>query len=132
METSSITTPEVESEEELDGLEASVPYTLVYTSSIADEPVEFEGELAMTYEDPGGWTVAWTEADMWPGIEGAAGFAVDVKEPKRGAILDRNGKVIAKGDRGEAPLSVRFGRWKHCGPHRAGEQAGGGRRAGAG
>src|SRR5687768_1794820 len=54
VETSPITTPEVESEEELDGLEVSVPYTLSYTSSIADEPVEFEGDLAMTYEDPEG------------------------------------------------------------------------------
>jgi penicillin-binding protein A len=97
VETGSISTPEVESEEELDGLRATVPYSVSYTSSIADESIELEGELDMTYDDPSGWTVAWSEAQMWPGIEGAAGFEVDVKEPKRGAIVDRNGKVIAKG-----------------------------------
>lgn len=97
VETGTIRTPVVESEEELEGLEATVPYTVSYSSSIADDEVAFDGELAMTHTSADGWTVAWTEEHMWPGIEGAAGFAVDVKEPKRGAILDRNGRPIAKG-----------------------------------
>ncbi|HYN36201.1 MAG TPA: penicillin-binding transpeptidase domain-containing protein [Actinomycetota bacterium] len=97
VEVESVSTPEVESEEELDGLETTVPYTVSYTSTAATDPVVLEGELQLTYEDPGGWKVAWTEVNMWPDIVGAAGFVVDVQKPKRGAILDRNGKAIAKG-----------------------------------
>ena len=97
VEIGSVRTPEVESEEELDGLESTVPYTVSYDSSAADEAIEFEGTLELTYQDPEGWRISWTEANMWPGLEGAAGFVVDVEEPQRGAILDRTGKAIAKG-----------------------------------
>lgn len=90
-------TPEVESEEELEGLTTSVPYTITYESNAAEEPIELEGELDLTYSEPEGWAIAWSEASMWPGIEGAAGFAVDVKKAKRGDIVDRNGKTLAKG-----------------------------------
>ena len=92
--------PEVESEEELDGLEAEVPYTITYTSTAAAEPVDLDGRLELTYEDPDGWRVAWTEENMWPGIDGAAGFEIDIKKAKRGAIVDRKGRVLAKGQAG--------------------------------
>ena len=88
--------PEVDSEEELEGLEATTSYSITYTSDAAASPVELRGRLGLTLQD-GTWTVAWDENKMWPGIEGAAGFAVDVEEPTRGAIVDRNGKVLAKG-----------------------------------
>ena len=91
----SVAAPEVDSEEELHGLEVSVPYSVTYTSTASDEPVELRGRLDAVYED--GWRFAWTEAAMWPGIDDAAGFAVDEKKTKRGAILDRDGKVLAKG-----------------------------------
>ena len=97
VEVEAVSTPEVESEEELDGLETSVPYTISYTSTAATDPVVLEGDLGLTYADPGGWSIAWTEANMWPGIEGAVGFVVDVQKPKRGAILDRKGRAVAKG-----------------------------------
>lgn len=92
--------PEVESEEELEGLETNVPYTLTYVSTAAADPVELKGELPLTLTGPGEWRVAWSEAAMWPGIEEAAGFAIDVKRPKRGAIVDRGGKTLAKGAAG--------------------------------
>lgn len=88
--------PDVESEEDLDGLEATAPYTITYTSTAAAEPVEMSGRLQLTLQE-GAWGIAWDEADMWPGIEGAAGFSIDVEEPTRGVIVDRNGKVLATG-----------------------------------
>ncbi|MDQ4143639.1 MAG: penicillin-binding protein 2 [Actinomycetota bacterium] len=97
VEPGSLETPQVESEEELEGLETSAPYTISYTSSVATEPVEFEGTLDLTYGEAEGWQIAWSEANMWPGIEGAAGFAIDAKKAKRGKIVDRNGKTLATG-----------------------------------
>lgn len=88
--------PEVESEEELEGLETTTSYTVTYTSEAAAEPVDLEGRLELTLTGER-WTIAWDDNKMWPGIEGAAGFAVNVEEPTRGAIVDRNGKVLAKG-----------------------------------
>ncbi|MDQ4094648.1 MAG: hypothetical protein M3174_00355, partial [Actinomycetota bacterium] len=52
VEPGTATVPEVESEEELDGLQAEVPYTISYKSTAATEPVELEGRLDLTYEDP--------------------------------------------------------------------------------
>lgn len=92
-----IEVPEVESEEELDGLQTQAPYTISYASSAAAEPVELDGRLDLVYEEPEGWRVSWSEADMWPGIENAAGFDIDIKKAKRGAIVDRKGRVLAKG-----------------------------------
>ena len=88
--------PVVDSEEELEGLETTAPYAITYTSDAAASPIELQGQLALTLED-GRWTIAWDDAKLWPGIEGAAGFLVDVEEPTRGAIVDRNGKVLARG-----------------------------------
>ncbi|MDQ4095839.1 MAG: penicillin-binding protein 2, partial [Actinomycetota bacterium] len=73
------------------------PYTISYTSTAAPEPVELEGRLDLTYEDPDGWRVGWSEGDMWPGIAGAAGFEIQIEQAKRGAIVDRKGRVLAKG-----------------------------------
>ena len=87
--------PEVASEEELAGLEATVPYTITYESAASDEPVELAGELDAVYES--GWRFDWDEGALWPGIDGADGFQVEVTAARRGAILDRNGKALAKG-----------------------------------
>ncbi len=96
IERGSVEQPDVGSEEELADLEASVPYTITYSSRASAEPVDFEGSLPFVYEDEA-WKVSWDESLMWPGIESAAGFAVDIKQSRRAPILDRNGKVLAKG-----------------------------------
>lgn len=89
-------TPEVESEEELPGTTATAPYTITYESDASADPVEMSGRLPLVFEE-GGWKVRWVEALMWPETQEAAGFGVDIKEAKRGAIVDRHGDVLAKG-----------------------------------
>ena len=88
--------PEVESSEELPGTTTTVPYTITYESDASVDPVEMSGRLPLVIED-GGWKVRWVEDLMWPENQEAAGFGVDIKEAKRGAIVDRNGEVLAKG-----------------------------------
>ncbi|MGI8707434.1 MAG: peptidoglycan D,D-transpeptidase FtsI family protein [Actinomycetota bacterium] len=95
-----VTQPEVGSEEELEegGLEATVPYTVSYGSEALEEPASLEGELEMTYDvDSERWGVVWSKDLLWPGIQGAAGFDVKSRWPARAAILDRNGRRLARG-----------------------------------
>jgi peptidoglycan glycosyltransferase len=96
IEPGSIEEPDVGSEEELAGLEESVPYAITYSSRASEEPVEFKGTLPFVYEEES-WKVSWDESLMWPGVEEAAGFAVDIKESRRAPIVDRKGKVLARG-----------------------------------
>jgi hypothetical protein len=71
-------------------------YSISYSvgDATADEPLE--GELALAYE-AGEWVVEWDEAAMWPGYDRATGIELSYRWPKRGAILDRRGKVLARG-----------------------------------
>jgi hypothetical protein len=96
IELGDIEQPEAGSEEELADLEATAPYTITYASRASEEPVDFEGSLPFVYEDDE-WKVSWDESLMWPGDEEAAGFAVDIKKSRRAPILDRKGRVLAKG-----------------------------------
>jgi cell division protein FtsI/penicillin-binding protein 2 len=96
VELGSVEQPEAGSEEELAGLKGSVPYTITYSSRAADEPFEFKGAMDFVYESDS-WKLTWDDSYMWPGNETAGGFEVDVKESRRAPILDRNGKVLARG-----------------------------------
>ncbi len=43
------------------------------------------------------WGVLWSKELLWPGVEGAVGFAVKTRWRERGPILDRKGRKLAKG-----------------------------------
>ncbi len=94
----------VPTEEEIDAAEgpiaAPVRYALTYSSDAADEPVTLDGTLQMTYStEADEWSVRFDRSRLWPGIEGATGFKVTTRWLQRGRILDRNGRVLARGSR---------------------------------
>ncbi len=75
-----------------------VPYEIEWSSEAAAEIVSLAGELRIEYRDLADeWEVSLTPEAIWPGIEGAAGFATEYEWFRRGTLKDRHGNVIAKG-----------------------------------
>jgi len=90
--------PDEELTEESATVTTSAPYSVTYESDASSRPVEFSGELELTYAgDEDRWTVTFEKALLWPEHEDASGFGVEEIWPKRAAILDRNGKKLAVG-----------------------------------
>jgi cell division protein FtsI/penicillin-binding protein 2/dsDNA-binding SOS-regulon protein len=74
------------------------PYEIEWSSEAASEIVSLTGELSIEYralDDE--WRVSLTPVALWPGIDGAYGFATEYEWFKRGTLKDRHGSVIAKG-----------------------------------
>ena len=98
---------EVQEPEEVefeDGGEPSVAvaYTVAYESEAAADPVALSGDFDLTFDgESEAWVVEWSKQMLWPGIPGASRFAVTTKWPRRAAILDRDGRPIARGVAGE-------------------------------
>lgn len=92
---------EVEATEDLgatDASEATVPFTITYTSEASSKPVEFDGELDMSYdEDADQWSVEWDEDLFFPGVPKADRFDIEAKWPARANLLDRKGRKVAVG-----------------------------------
>lgn len=77
---------------------ATVPYEILYLSDASEGPVILEGELQMKYDAAGvRWTVPLSGKLLWPRIRGATGFNIEAEWLARGRILDREGKVLARG-----------------------------------
>jgi peptidoglycan glycosyltransferase len=77
---------------------ATVPYLVSYFSSAADGPVMLEGSLRLEYDAAADrWTTPLSAKLLWPGMKGASGFAIHTRWEARGRILDRRGKVLARG-----------------------------------
>jgi peptidoglycan glycosyltransferase len=79
-----------------------VPYTITYESEASTDPVAQSGDFFLTF-DPGEeqWVVEWSKGLLWPETPGAARFKVTTKWPRRAAILDRNGRPLARGPAAE-------------------------------
>jgi peptidoglycan glycosyltransferase len=78
--------------------EISVPYTITYGSAAMDEEVVLNGTVDLVYDERSDtWDSAFDRSMMWPGLGGADGFEVVRKAPRRGRILDRQGRVVARG-----------------------------------
>jgi cell division protein FtsI/penicillin-binding protein 2 len=76
----------------------SATYSVTYTSAAVSTPVVLMGTLDLSYEpNADNWKVGWSKASLWPGVEGATGFDVIVRWPRRGPILDRSGRRLAVG-----------------------------------
>lgn len=74
------------------------PYEVRWSSEAAAEIVSLTGELEIEYRDlEDEWRVSLTPRTLWPGIEGAAGFATEYEWFRRGTLKDRHGHAIAKG-----------------------------------
>ncbi|HVM34398.1 MAG TPA: penicillin-binding transpeptidase domain-containing protein [Actinomycetota bacterium] len=79
-----------------------VGYAITYTSDAAREAVTLDGTFELAFEgnledDSERWTVAWEKELAWPGVNGGARFDVASKWPRRAAILDRQGRKLARG-----------------------------------
>lgn len=94
---------DIPTEEEIEASEdepvtAEVGYEITYSSEAAEEPVTLDGSFEMSYsQEADEWSVAFDERLMWPGIDDAAGFDVATRWLGRGRILDRRGRVLARG-----------------------------------
>jgi penicillin-binding protein A len=83
-------------------LDADVPYRVTYESAASTAPIELAGALGFSFDaEAEEWRAGFDEDALWPGIEGAAGFKVTTRWPKRGAILDRSRKRLAAGPAGK-------------------------------
>jgi hypothetical protein len=79
-----------------------VGYAITYTSDAARRPVTLEGTFELVLEgnledDSERWAVVWEKELAWPAVDGAARFDVETKWPRRAAILDREGRKLARG-----------------------------------
>ena len=80
------------------GRTASFPYSVEFTSSAVDEPIELEGTMEWEldeFEDE--WELAWEPSLMFPAHQRAARLEIETTWLKRGAILDRDGRKLAVG-----------------------------------
>jgi peptidoglycan glycosyltransferase len=90
--------PDEELAEEGASATTTAAYTLTYESEASARPVEFSGELDLTYDgEADRWGVTFEKALLWPEHADATGFGVERVWPKRAAILDRNGDKLAVG-----------------------------------
>jgi hypothetical protein len=77
---------------------ATVPYRVTYNSEAAERPVHLDGELTLRYDaETDTWLIPLSRKLLWPGIRGADDFFLGAKWPARGRILDRSGRVLARG-----------------------------------
>lgn len=76
----------------------TVEYTISYSSSAAMEEIDFDGETILSYDyDTKSWSADLGPALLWPGEPNAGGFDVRSRWLRRGAIVDRDGRVLASG-----------------------------------
>ncbi|MGI8775263.1 MAG: peptidoglycan D,D-transpeptidase FtsI family protein [Actinomycetota bacterium] len=75
-----------------------VPYEIEWDSRATDAPVLLEGVIELTYETPSDRWVTHLDRDLlWPGYETAQGFGIERDWLRRGRIVDRRGRVLARG-----------------------------------
>lgn len=92
---------EVPTEEEIeagdgDPVTVPVPYAITYSSDIG--PLTLDGSFEMSYSGKADrWSVSFDKGLFWPGIEGAVKFDVETRWLERGGLLDRRGRVLARG-----------------------------------
>lgn len=78
---------------------ATAPITIVYESAALDEPIELDSELELIYDyDLDTWLADWSEETALGLVDGAAGFRVTRRWGKRAAIVDRQGRTLARGN----------------------------------
>ena len=72
-------------------------YTITYSAADTDGAAALEGTLGLHYvEAASSWKVEWGRNSMWPGFQGRL-IEVTKRWPRRAPILDRKGRVLARG-----------------------------------
>ncbi|MFN2491088.1 MAG: peptidoglycan D,D-transpeptidase FtsI family protein [Actinomycetota bacterium] len=83
---------------ERDAATALAPYEIEYVSSAAARPPLLEGELELALdEERDGWELSWSKDALWPGVERGKRLDVLSRWPRRAPIVDRAGRVLARG-----------------------------------
>ena len=83
-----------------DPLEGTVPYSVTWDSELLEAEEAMDGEIALSYTggpEDGEWTAAFEDSLLWPGVIGARGVSLVSRWFRRGRILDREGRVLARG-----------------------------------
>lgn len=80
-------------------IEGTLAYTVHWDSDLLEDEAPLAGEISLTHpgDEEGEWTAAFEESLLWPGVEGAKGVALISRWSRRGRILDRKGRVLARG-----------------------------------
>ncbi len=87
-----------EGDDGADDLAVPAPYEISYEVPDFDD-VSLAGELELLYEpESETWDVVPPDELMFPGVDGGVRLELEADWPRRGTILDRNGRPIAKGN----------------------------------
>lgn len=79
------------------GAGIEVPYTVTYGVPALGREVAVSGLLPLV-ESGSGWLVEWSRSVLWGrSVDDAHRFALRVRWPRRAAILDRDGRTLARG-----------------------------------
>ena len=79
-----------------------IDYEVAYNSGASPQTVSLDGSFELVFDTADRrWLIDWSPAFVWPGVEGATGFSIQSKLPKRAPIKDRDGRVLATGHAGE-------------------------------
>jgi hypothetical protein len=76
------------------GSDAGVPFHVTRTVAVFGDVAE-DNWLPLAQDASGSWKVAWTPGLIFKGLTSSNKVAVSPDVPKRGRILDRNGKALA-------------------------------------
>jgi penicillin-binding protein 2 len=79
------------------GTTAIIYYNMTFNSNVLGKFTDPERAMRLVIS-PRGWRVAWSAMDIFEGMAGGATLQLIRTTPKRGAIYDRSGKVIAADD----------------------------------
>ena len=87
-----------DAEENSEEDEVSAGYEIAYRSRASSRPVRFPGSIEASFDaEADRWSVAWDDALLWPGVEGAFDFKIETKWPDRASIVDRKKRKVAVG-----------------------------------
>ena len=76
--------------------EGTVPYSVTWDSDLLEDETPLNGEIELAH-DGETWIPEFDDDLLWPGIAGARGVSLLSKWSRRGRILDRKGRVLARG-----------------------------------
>lgn len=77
---------------------ATFDYEVVYTSYALEAPVEFHGQLSLAFDETEArWVVEWDRSLLFSRNEGAHGFKLITRFPRRAPLVDRHGRKLAVG-----------------------------------
>jgi penicillin-binding protein 2 len=80
---------------QIQGASAAVTYDVSLVSPIFGT-IDDKGRTMRLIQKPGGWGIAWSSMDIFDALAAGARLEVRSKQPPRGNIYDRNGKLLVE------------------------------------